>query len=63
MLQAKEIGAFLRWLFKGCKTKLKDEIEGNFQGAFLRDYDIENMIIGYLFAIVFVSLVIMFVIL
>ncbi len=30
---SKDLGAFVRWLFKGCKTKLRDEIEGNFEAT------------------------------
>ena len=26
---ARWIGGFIRWLLKGCKTSLKDEVEGN----------------------------------
>jgi hypothetical protein len=43
---AKELGAFVRWLFKGCKTKLRDEIEGNFEATWGVTYDMENYIIG-----------------
>lgn len=43
---AKWIGAFVRWLIKGCKTSLKDEIEGNFPSKWGGSYEIENYIIG-----------------
>jgi len=43
---AKDLGAFVRWLFKGCKTKLRDEIEGNFEATWGVTYDMENYIIG-----------------
>ena len=43
---AKELGAFVRWLFKGCKSKLRDEIEGNFEATWGVTYDMENYIIG-----------------
>lgn len=43
---AKELGAFVRWLFKGCKTKQRDEIEGNFEATWGVTYDMENYIIG-----------------
>lgn len=36
----KEIGAVVRWLLKGCKTSLKDEI----------DNDVANLIVGLLFS-------------
>lgn len=28
------VGGVMRWLLKGCKTKLKDEIDGNFEPTF-----------------------------
>lgn len=43
---SKDLGAFVRWLFKGCKTKLRDEIEGNFEATWGVTYDMENYIIG-----------------
>ena len=43
---AKDLGAFVRWLFKGCKTKLRDEIEGNFEATWGVTYDMDNYIIG-----------------
>lgn len=58
------IGAFIRWLFKGCKTKLKDEIEGNFKGKWCKSYDFENYIIGIVTGIVItvITYVIVFII-
>ena len=45
---AKTLGAFVRWLFKGCRTKLKDEIEGNLDSSWAGDYDIESYIVGFI---------------
>ncbi|MDO5666161.1 MAG: hypothetical protein Q4G63_13035 [Bacteroidia bacterium] len=43
---AKHLGGFIRWLLKGCKTNLKDEIEGNLDATWGNTYDTENYIIG-----------------
>ena len=51
---AKELGAFVRWLFKGCKTKLRDEIEGNFEATWGVTYDMENYIIGHVTVLVMI---------
>lgn len=48
MIFANWVGAFFRWLLKGCKTKLRDEIDGNFEGTFIKDYETENIILGIL---------------
>ena len=53
------IGAIVRWLFKGCKTKLRDEIDGNFVPKILWSYDFENYIIGLLICIVLIALMAM----
>lgn len=53
------IGAIVRWLFKGCKTKLRDEIDGNFEPKILWSYDFENCIIGLLICIVIIALMAM----
>lgn len=45
MRWANEIGAFVRWLLKGCKTSLKDEIYYN---------DVSNLIVGLLFSLMIV---------
>ena len=45
------VGAFIRWLFKRCRTKLSDEFHGNLPGVFLKDYQNENYIIGISFII------------
>lgn len=43
---AEFIGAIIRWLLKGCKTSLRDEIGGNLERSWGPSYDIENLIIG-----------------
>jgi hypothetical protein len=40
------IGAFIRWLLKLCKTKLRDEIKGIFNPVLLDSYTMENFFIG-----------------
>jgi len=40
------IGGFIRWLFKGCRTSLRDETEGNLDATWGGTYDTENYIIG-----------------
>ncbi len=40
------LGGLVRWLLKRCKTKLRDEIEGNFEGTWGGSYCTENYIIG-----------------
>ncbi len=45
MMLLNEIGGFLRWILKGCRTELKDELYG---GTY------ENHIVGLLFCIIFV---------
>jgi hypothetical protein len=46
MALGKVIGAIVRWLLKGGKTKLLDEISGDFDATWGGLYDIENYIIG-----------------
>ena len=41
------IGAFIRWLIHGCKTSLRDEVEGNLEATWGGTYDTENYIIGF----------------
>lgn len=40
------LGGFVRWLLKGCKTELRDEVEGNLDATWGGTYDTENYIIG-----------------
>jgi hypothetical protein len=58
LVWAVSIGAFLRWLSKGCKTKLKDEIEGNFNPTFAGSYEFENLVLGIIFTIIFLGVII-----
>ena len=53
---AEFIGGLVRWLFKGCGTKLKDEIEGNFNATWGASSDLENFIIGIVTVIVLIGL-------
>jgi hypothetical protein len=46
---AEFIGGLIRWLFKCCKTNLKDELEGNLDPSWGGSYDFENFIIGIFF--------------
>ena len=55
---AKLLGGFIRWLLKGCRTKLRDEIEGNFDATWGGTYDFENYIVGVVFAIIIIGIII-----
>jgi hypothetical protein len=59
---AKFLGGFVRWLLKGCKTKLDDEIHGRLDPKWLDSYDTENYIIGLITSIIMVVIA-MFVVL
>lgn len=52
------IGGFTRWLLKGCKTKLRDEVEGNLDASWGGSYDIENLIIGIITVSIILGLII-----
>ncbi|MDO5665164.1 MAG: hypothetical protein Q4G63_07910 [Bacteroidia bacterium] len=54
---ARWIGGFVRWLFKGCKTKLRDEIEGNLEPTWGGTYDFENYIIGLVTVVVILGVI------
>lgn len=43
---AKLIGGVIHWLIHGCKTSLRDEVEGNLDATWGGTYDTENYIIG-----------------
>ena len=58
---AKLLGAFIRWLIKGCKTSLRDEIEGNFEGTWGGSYSTENYIIGISTVIIILVIVAIFI--
>jgi hypothetical protein len=52
-------GGFIRWLLKGCKTKLGDEVHNRFEGTtFLKDYGLENYILGVFSSFVLICLLI-----
>jgi hypothetical protein len=53
------IGGFVRWIFKGFRTRLIDELEGNLDAKWGSSYDIENAIIGYISVAVLFTLVIL----
>ena len=52
-----EIGGFVRWLFKGGKTRLKDEINGRFDATWGRTYRFENYIIGMVTIIIIIGII------
>lgn len=56
---AKYIGGFIRWLLKGCKSKLQDEVEGNFEATWGGTYDFENFIIGVVTVIVILAIILL----
>ena len=49
---ARWIGGFVRWLLKGCKTSLQDEVEGNLDATWGGSYNTENYIIGVVTVII-----------
>ena len=51
---AKFLGGVGRWLLKGCKTNLDDEIHGRLEPKWLNSYDTENYIIGLITSIIIV---------
>ena len=51
------LGGFIRWLFKGCKTKLEHEIHGKLPATWGRSYDMENLAIGMLVGFIFIAIV------
>lgn len=55
---AKLLGGLIRWLIKGCKTRLRDEIDGNFEGTWGGTYSTENYIIGVSTVIIILIIVI-----
>jgi hypothetical protein len=57
ILFAKDIGGFIRWLLKGCKTSLKDEIEGNLDASWGGTYDTENYVIGFITVAIIIFIV------
>jgi hypothetical protein len=54
---AKLLGGLIRWLIKRCKTRLSDEIEGNFEGSWGGTYSTENYLIG-MSTIIFILIIV-----
>ncbi len=54
---ARWLGGFVRWLLKGCKTKLKDEVNGNLEASWGWTYDTENYIIGLIVSVIYLCLI------
>jgi hypothetical protein len=48
------LGGFVRWIFKGCKSNLRKEIDGEYEATWGKSYDFENYIIGIVAAIVII---------
>jgi hypothetical protein len=40
------LGGFVRWILKGAKTNLKEEIDGSIDSSRKIDYGFENYLIG-----------------
>lgn len=57
MLLLTDIGAFVRWLFKGCKTNLRDELSGLGEPTWGFSIDFENFVIGLVTDIIFLAFV------
>ena len=57
---AERIGGFIRWLLKGCRTCLKDEVEGNLSPVVLDSYSSENCIIGLITAAIIIGIALLF---
>jgi hypothetical protein len=41
---AKHLGGFIRWLLKGCKTRLRDELDSALEPTWGGSYGMENYI-------------------
>jgi hypothetical protein len=54
----KLLGAFIRWITKGCKGKLINEIDGIYPATWGRSYDMENLAIGMLVGFILIAIVI-----
>ena len=54
------LGAFVRWLLKGCKTNLRDELNGNLSPKILNSYDTESYIIGLITAVIVIGIALLF---
>ena len=55
------IGAFMRWLFKGCKTNLRDELDGLGKPTWGFSIDCENFVIGLVVDIIILFIIFRFV--
>jgi len=53
------IGGVVRWLFKGCKTKLGDEVNGRLDATWGGTYDTENYIIGLITSVIIIGTIIL----
>jgi len=42
------LGGFLRWLIKGAKTNIKDELNSRTQPFLLKNCDDENWLLGFI---------------
>ena len=56
MVCTRHLGAFIRWLFTGCKNNLSDEVHGRLEPRWLKFQDTENDIIGLITCIVIVTI-------
>jgi len=54
------LGGFMRWLFKGCKTRLSDEMHGILDPTWGGTYDFENFIIGIATVVIVLGLLLIF---
>ncbi|MCK9400689.1 MAG: hypothetical protein M0Q51_11945 [Bacteroidales bacterium] len=52
------IGGIVRWILKGCKTNLKDELSGRLNPTWGGSYDLENFIVGIIFTAIILGLII-----
>ncbi len=52
------IGGFIHWLLHGCKTSLRDEIEGNLDATWGGSYDIENYVLGIITVLILFGLIV-----
>ena len=62
MIWLVNIGAFFRWLFKGCKTNLRDELHGVGEPTWGPSIDFENYIIGLVADIIILFIIFRFVV-
>jgi hypothetical protein len=56
---ARWFGGFIRWLLKGCKTSLSDEIHGRLEPTWGKNYDFENYIIGLVSMSIIIGIVVL----